>query len=78
MAGLGYNGLPLDALIRLRDHGVDPDYVRRLEQRGVGHLGVDAIIERRDRGSDDPAVTARELAESFRWRWQRFTAWLQL
>jgi hypothetical protein len=38
MAELGYKGIPLDALIRMRDHGVDPAYVRRLQQRGMSNL----------------------------------------
>jgi hypothetical protein len=36
----------------MRDHGVDPEYVRRLQQRGVTNLSVDEIIRRRDRGDD--------------------------
>jgi hypothetical protein len=52
MAELGYKGIPLDGLIRMRDHGVDPAYVRRLQQRGVSNLSVDEIIRRRDRGDD--------------------------
>jgi hypothetical protein len=52
MAEVGYKGIPLDALVRLRDHGVDPTYVRRLQQRGMSNLSVDEIIRRRDRGDD--------------------------
>ena len=52
MADLGYKGVPLDSLIRMRDHGVDPAYVRRLQQRGVSNLSVDELIRRRDRGQD--------------------------
>jgi len=39
-------------LIRLRDHGVDPAYVRQLQPRGMSKLSVDEIIRRRDRGDD--------------------------
>ena len=67
MAALGYKGVPLDALIRMRDHGVDPEYVRRLQQRGSGRLSVDEFIRRRDRGDDgSPDAAAREMAASLR------------
>lgn len=52
MAERGYKGIPLDALIPMRDHGVDSSYVRRLQQRGMSNLSVDEIIRRRDRGGD--------------------------
>jgi hypothetical protein len=52
MAALGYKGVPLEALIRMRDHGVDPGYVKRLQQAGVSSLSVDEIIHRRERGGE--------------------------
>ena len=62
--------MPLDDLIRMRDHGVDPEYVRRLQQRGSGQLSVDELIQRRDRGdAGGPHAAAREIAASLRVLW---------
>jgi hypothetical protein len=44
--------VPIESLIRLRDHGVDPDYIRRLQSRGTEHLSVDDLIRRRDHGQN--------------------------
>ena len=54
--------LTLDDLTRTRDHGVDPEFVRRLQQRGSGHLSVEELIQRRDRGNEDPNAAARATA----------------
>jgi hypothetical protein len=52
LAPLGYTVVPLDPLIRMRDHGVDPEFVRRVQQRGSGRPSIDELIQRRDRGGD--------------------------
>ena len=57
MAGLGYKGLPIETLIRLRDHGVTPDYVVETQKRGLKDLPADEIIRLRDRG--EPGTGAK-------------------
>jgi len=66
----------LEALIRMRDHGVDPPYVRRV-QRGGAHLTVDEIIQRRDRGMDDPDAVARSVVLHAPSLWRSILAWLR-
>jgi hypothetical protein len=77
VAEVGYKGLPLDDLIRMRDHGVDPSYIRRVQQKGLGHLSVDQLIERRDRGMDDPDAAARAVASQVQSLWQSIVRWLR-
>jgi hypothetical protein len=77
MADVGYKGLPLDALIRLRDHGVDAAYVRRVQEKGLGHLSVEEIIQRRDRGMDDPDAAARAVVYHVQSLWREIVTWLR-
>jgi hypothetical protein len=78
MAEQGYKGVTLDALIRMRDHGVDAAYVRRVQQRGLAHLSVDEIIDRRDRGmDDDPDAAARAVASQVQSLWHSIVTWLR-
>jgi len=74
---VGYKDVPLDALIRMRDHGVDPAFVRRVQQRGLGHLSVDELIGRRDRGMNDPDAAARTVVSNAKSLWRSVVAWLQ-
>ena len=47
----GHRKLPLDELIRVRDHGVTPEYVR--EMRQLGHAPpIDELVRVRDHGVD--------------------------
>jgi hypothetical protein len=64
-------------MIRLRDHGVDATYVRRVQQKGLGHLSVDELIYRRDRGMDDPDAAARAVAAQVQSLWQSVVRWLR-
>ena len=41
MAALGYDKLPIDALVRVRDHGVTPKYVEELKALGYDRLAID-------------------------------------
>ena len=49
MAAQGYTKLPLELLIRLRDHGVTPDFVQRIKTR-VNNPSVEELIRLRDSG----------------------------
>jgi hypothetical protein len=40
----------MDALIRLRDHGVTPEYVRALKALGYDRLTEDDLVTLRDHG----------------------------
>ena len=48
MAALGYTNLTLDNLIRIRDHGVTPDYAKAL--RRYATLAVEDLVMLRDHG----------------------------
>ena len=43
----------LDSLITLRDHGVTPDYIQRLQGRGVKNLSIDQMVNLRIHGIGD-------------------------
>ncbi len=48
-ATAGYTKLPLDMLLRIRDHGVSPEYVRGM--KGLGYsLAPDELVRARDHG----------------------------
>ncbi|HYM25666.1 MAG TPA: hypothetical protein VEU08_20745, partial [Vicinamibacterales bacterium] len=72
----GYAGLTLDTLVRMRAHGVDPDYIKRVQQKGVGHLTPDQLIDRRDHGTDDPTVAARQTLTALQSLWKSMAAQL--
>jgi hypothetical protein len=46
----GYQRLPLESLIRFRDHGVGPEYLRELNGVGYTGLGLDEVVALRDHG----------------------------
>ena len=48
----GYRNLSIGELVRLRDHGVDPDWVRRQNARMREPMTVDELVRLRDRGGD--------------------------
>ena len=55
MAALGYTNLTLDNLIRIRDHGVTPDYAKALKALGYDRLAVEDLVmlgSRADCGAD--------------------------
>jgi hypothetical protein len=47
---LGYKSVTLDNLIRIRDHGVTPDYAKALKALGYDGLTVDDLVMLRDHG----------------------------
>jgi hypothetical protein len=47
---LGYQSLPIDALIRLRDQGVSPAYIDELADIGYARLGVEDLVSLRNQG----------------------------
>jgi hypothetical protein len=55
--------------------------VRRLQQRGGGHPSVDELIQRRDRGDEDPNAAARAatawLSSFWNSRVVRIAHWLR-
>jgi len=52
LTGTGYKKLSADEMIRLHDHGVDPEYVARVQSAGFEDLTVDQIIKLHDHGVD--------------------------
>ena len=56
MSGLGYRFGTIDELIRLRDHGVDPEYVRGMAANGLPKLSADDLVRARDHGVDPEYV----------------------
>jgi hypothetical protein len=47
---LGYTNVPVEQLIRLKDHGVSGSYIRRLKEKGY-EVTLDEYIRMRDRGT---------------------------
>ena len=47
----GYDKVPVEQLIRLRDHGVSASYIQKMKERGHTNLSLDELINLRDRGS---------------------------
>jgi len=43
--------VPVEQLIRLRDHGVSASYIQKMKERGLTNLSLDELINLRDRGS---------------------------
>ena len=50
LASLGYPKLPIDTLIRIRDHGVTADYVKEIKALGYPRLEIDDLVGLRDHG----------------------------
>jgi bla regulator protein BlaR1 len=50
MAALGYSKLPLESLIRVRDHGVTPAYVREVMALGYDQVAIEDLVTLRDHG----------------------------
>src|SRR5207247_6778371 len=46
----GYDNLSLDQLIRMKDHGVDAEFIRRAKSQGFQNLSLDQLIRLRDAG----------------------------
>jgi hypothetical protein len=46
----GYDNAPLDQLVRMKDHGVDAEFIRRAKSHGFQNLSVDQLIRLRDAG----------------------------
>jgi hypothetical protein len=48
----GYSNLTPDDVVRMRDHGVDPQYLARIRTAGFDGLTVDQVIKLHDHGVD--------------------------
>jgi len=46
----GYDNVSLDQLIRMKDHGVDAEFIRRAKAHGFQKLSLDQLIRLRDAG----------------------------
>ena len=55
----GYRGLPLDQVVRVRDHGITPDYISGMRQLGYT-LTIEDLVRARDHGVDTQYV--RDMA----------------
>jgi hypothetical protein len=44
--------VPVEALVKLRDHGVDPEFIESMKRAGYGGLSADQLIVLRDHGVD--------------------------
>ena len=58
----GRERLQADEIVRLRDHGVDPEFVKGLVSVRQGLAGVDDIIKLREHGVDAEYVARIETA----------------
>jgi len=47
---LGYDRLSPDELVRLRDHGLTPERIKRANSSGPAKLSVDELVYKADRG----------------------------
>lgn len=50
---MGYDKVPLHQLVRLKDHGVSADYIRKMKDKGYADLALDEYIRMRNRGERD-------------------------
>ena len=50
MGAAGYHLGSIDTLIRLRDHGVTPDFIRELSAQNVKNLSANELQRIRDHG----------------------------
>lgn len=62
LAAAGYRGLSVDQLIKLRDHGVDGEYLAGLRKAGYTGLSVDDVVRLRDHGVDPAYIGAMRRA----------------
>ena len=58
LADAGYTKLTVDEIIALKEHGVQPEYIKPMLSAGLGALSVDQLIRLRDNGVE-PGVRCR-------------------
>ncbi len=58
----GYKNLGVENLVRLRDHGVDGDYIADMKEMGYAPSNPEELIESRDHGVDPSYI--RSLKEA--------------
>jgi len=56
MSALGYERLPLDTLVRLRSHDVQPKFAQALQGLGYSRLGVEELVDLRSHDVQPQAV----------------------
>ena len=44
-------GVPIEQLIRLKDHGVNAAFIQKMKERGYSDLTLDEYVRLRDRGT---------------------------
>jgi len=49
-SGAGYKFKDSESLVRMRDHGVDPEFIASLESAGYKNLGAEGLVRVRDHG----------------------------
>jgi hypothetical protein len=50
LTAIGYTKISVDEIIKLREHGVDPDYIGAVMKAGLGTPDVDQVIQLREHG----------------------------
>ena len=56
LADAGYTNISVDEIIALREHGVEPKWIRKMLPAGLGPLDVKELIQLRERGVDPEFV----------------------
>ena len=53
LKSLGYAHPTIDQLVTMRIHGVNPDFIHRLQSRGMKNLSIDQMVNLRIHGIVD-------------------------
>lgn len=56
LADAGYTNISVDEIIALREHGVEPKWIKKMLPAGLGPLNVKELIQLRERGVDPEFV----------------------
>ena len=62
---LGYQRIPLEEVIRLRDHGVSPEFIEGLKRAGYAGLPIDQLIRLQSHGVT-PEYIEKMKAQGFK------------
>ncbi len=58
LADAGYTKVSVDEIIELKEHGVEPDYIKKMLAAGLGPLSVDELIRLREHGVEPEFAAA--------------------